>query len=238
MAKQPRDDDYPEILPEDTRTDYALEAAAVAINFVPGLGGVIASVLSGWSAERKRERVREVLSGFALRLANLRSTISDEYVRSEEFEDLLDQALRRVAFERHESKRRLYREFLVDAINSPGAYDEGLRILRVLEQLQAAHITLIRAINQEPDEKHAKGLIGSSFIATLKRRTPSFSQEHIGDLFAQLTDLRVTQQTGLSGMASARGAEETRHLITPFGSRFVQYILAADSDDIRPNGGR
>jgi hypothetical protein len=63
--------------------------------------------------------VREVISGLALRLANLQSTLADEYVRGDEFEDLLDQTLRRVANERHESKRRLYREFLVAAITTP-----------------------------------------------------------------------------------------------------------------------
>jgi hypothetical protein len=113
--EKPRDDDYPDIVPEDTRGDLALEAGALVANFLPGLGGALANVLSGWSAERKRERVREVISGLALRLANLQSTLADEYVRGDEFEDLLDQTLRRVANERHESKRRLYREFLVAA---------------------------------------------------------------------------------------------------------------------------
>ena len=38
----------------------------------------------GWSAARKYERVREVLEGLALRLANLRSEVTEEYVRSDE----------------------------------------------------------------------------------------------------------------------------------------------------------
>lgn len=60
--EKPRDDDYPDIVPEDTRGDLALEAGALVANFLPGLGGAIANVLSGWSAERKRERVREVIA--------------------------------------------------------------------------------------------------------------------------------------------------------------------------------
>ena len=92
-AQQGRNGDYPDVLPEDTRGDLALEAAALVANFLPGLGGAIASVLGGWSAERKRERVREVLGGLALRLANLQSRLTDEYVRGDEFEDLLDQTL-------------------------------------------------------------------------------------------------------------------------------------------------
>jgi hypothetical protein len=231
-----RDDDYPDIVPEDTRTDLVIDAVAHVANLVPGLGSVIASVLSGWSAEKKRDRIREVISGLALRLANLQSKVSDEYVRSDEFEDLVDQTLRRVATERHESKRRLYREFLVSAINSPAPYDEQLRILRALEQLQAAHITLIRAILQEPDPRHADGISGS-FDATLKRRMPGFSQEQIADLVSQLNDLRIIHLS-LGGMMTARGAEDLRHAISPFGKRFVEYILAADGEEQDKADGR
>jgi hypothetical protein len=81
QSEKARDDDYPDILPEDSRTDFALEAAAAAVSILPGLGGAIANVLTGWSAERKRERVREVLGGLALRLAIITSspTLPSEY---------------------------------------------------------------------------------------------------------------------------------------------------------------
>jgi len=226
--EKPRDDDYPDIVPEDTRGDLALEAGALVANFLPGLGGAIANVLSGWSAERKRERVREVISGLALRLANLQSEVADEYVRGDEFEDLLDQTLRRVANERHESKRRLYREFLVGAITKPATYDEQLRILRILEELQAAHIILLRAILQDPDPKHADGISGS-LAATLARRMPAY-KDQIDDLVAQLDDFRITEMSSsLKAMMTARGAEDMRERVTPFGQRFV-----ASRTSVRP----
>jgi hypothetical protein len=226
----PRDDDYPDVLPEDPRTDFAIEAVAAVVSILPGLGGAIANVLSGWSADRKRERVREVLGGLGLRLANLQSKVADEYVRFEEFEDLLDHTLRRVASERHESKRRLYREFLVNAISSPGPYDEQLRVLRILEELQAAHILLLRAVIQEPDPRYADGYMGS-FSQTLTRRMPGLYREQLGDLIAQLNDFRIVQIGSLNTTATARGAEDMRHTVTPFGQRFVEYILASDRED-------
>jgi hypothetical protein len=226
---RPKDDDYPDVLPEDSRTDFALEATAAAASLLPGLGGVIANVLSGWSAERKRERVREVLEDLALRLANVQARLSDEYVRSEEFEDLLDQALRRVAGERHESKRRLYREFLVGAITSPAPYDEQLRVLRTLEELQAAHIVLIRAVLQEPNPRYFSGISGSQ-LETLKRRMPDFTDEQLADLAALLKGLGVVTLNSLQTMMTPRGAEDLRHSVTPFGQRFVAYILAADRE--------
>jgi hypothetical protein len=53
--EKPRDDDYPDIVPEDPWGSGPRGRALVA-NFLPGLGGAIANVRSGWSAERKRER--------------------------------------------------------------------------------------------------------------------------------------------------------------------------------------
>jgi hypothetical protein len=223
------DDDYPDVLPEDSRTDFALEAVAVAASILPGLGGAIASVLSGWSADRKRERVREVLGDLALRIANVQSRLADDYVRSDEFEDLLDQTLRHVTTERHESKRRLYREFLVGAITSREPYDEQLRVLRVLEQLQPAHVVLIRAVVREPDPRQFDRGTGSQ-VGTLQRRMSGFTKEQIVDLAEQLKDLRVVNLTSLNTMMTSRGAEDLRHAVTPFGRRFVAYIAAADAE--------
>jgi len=74
----------------------------MAAKAVPGIGGAVAGVLNNWSAERKHERVRDVLNGLAIFVANLKSEVRQEYVLSEEFEELLDQTLRRAATERHE----------------------------------------------------------------------------------------------------------------------------------------
>jgi len=235
--EKPRDDDYPDIVPEDTRGDLALEAGALVANFLPGLGGAIANVLSGWSAERKRERVREVISGLALRLVNLQSEVADEYVRGDEFEDLLDQTLRRVANERHESKRRLYREFLVGAITKPATYDEQLRILRILEELQAAHIILLRAILQDPDPKHADGISGS-LAATLARRMPAY-KDQIDDLVAQLDDFRITEMSSSlkarpKGFATWQEADEAGRFLRPGGDeRSSRHPAPAGRGDVR-----
>jgi hypothetical protein len=168
--EKPRVDDYPGVLPEDSRTDFALEAAAAVTSILPGLGGAIANVLSGWSAERKRERVREVLEGFALRLANLQSRLSDDYVRSDEFEDILDQALRHAAFEWSRDKRRMLREFLVGVARQQGSYDEQLRLLRALDVLQSSHIGLL---SRRRGSRRFFLSHGRKFLASNAQTTPA-----------------------------------------------------------------
>ena len=83
-----------------------------------------------------------------------------------------------------------------------------------LEELQAAHIILLRAILQEPDPKHADGISGS-FAATLKRRMPELYKEQIGDLVAQLNDFRITNPSSLDSGMSAGGAQDLRGTTFP-----------------------
>jgi hypothetical protein len=212
----------------DPTGDY-LDLAALLSSPLPLLGGALQQLFSGHAQDRRLRRIRDVLIAVDDKVRRLGAAIREEYIRSDEFQDLLDHTLRQVQLERHEEKRRLYREFLVSVISSPGDYEEQLRVLRTLEQLQLAHIALIRAILQEPDPRYVDGISGS-FDATLKRRMPTFSQEQIGDLVGQLNDLRITQ-LNLGGMMTARGAEDLRHGVRPFGQRFVEYILAADHEE-------
>lgn len=68
------------------------------------------------SIERKMERVGEVLEGLAQDLKNFHSEASESYVRSDQFQDLLERTLRQAADERNDEKRRIYRLFLKEQL--------------------------------------------------------------------------------------------------------------------------
>jgi hypothetical protein len=208
-----------------TKTETVLDIAAAVGSAIPWIGGPVGSVLNGMSLGRKISRVREVLLGLASKLSDFKSTVSEEYVKTEDFEELLEQTLKRTAEERSEEKRRIYRDFLIDAISSPGeAYDEQIRFLRTLEELQPDHLRLIRALSQAPDPN--PGMMGSP-NQTLRRRLPEFDEARTGDLVAQLNNLRVTNLTSLKVMMTGGGAEDLRHSVTTYGRRFLRYILNA-----------
>lgn len=224
-------DEYPNVLPEDSRTDVAVSLGTILASAVPGLGGVVASVLSEWSAERRYARIREVIEDLALRLANSQSEASQAYIRSDEFPDLLDQTLRRVAHERHEGKRRLYATFLAGAIENPGEpYDEQLRLLRTIEQLQPDHIRILRAMLQEPAQTGPGG--SGTIIQTFERRLPGMSRDRITDLVVQLgRELHlVTLPPELTTPLAARSAENLRGRFTKYGEEVVDYIRTAEPE--------
>lgn len=219
--------DNNETLPAATQVERALEVAATVGNLVPVLGGVVASVLSGLAGDRRFERVREVLLELADRVKGV-SAEQEKYIRGEDFEDLLIETLQRVWRERDEEKRRIYRDFLAAAIASPGGpYDEQLRFLRTLEELQGDHIRILRAIFQEPSPE-TSSLTGSP-IRTLQRRLPDMDEARIDDLVTQLNDLRITNLGSLRVMMTARGAEDLRPTMTPYGQRFVRFLRTSDT---------
>jgi hypothetical protein len=211
-----------ELLKQDPNREKALNVLSIVASAAPYLGGPVSAVLSGYVTSRKFDRMAEVIQGLAVDLRDFKSKVAEEYVKGEDFEDLLEQTLRKAAYERNEQKRKMYKNLLKESVKTQEpSYDEQLRILRVIEQLQPDHIMLIKALNQQPSK--VSGFAGSP-IQTLRERLPEFPEEHIVDLTTQLNDLRVTDLRSLKTMMTASGAQELRGVITDFGKRLLNYI--------------
>jgi hypothetical protein len=219
------------IVPPDDRKDLALDTASVLANLVtvldakvPGLGSALGALLGGWAAERKRRRVIEVLDNLRWDLGETRAELSDvqrQYLRTDEFEELLEKTLRQAGEEHSDEKRRLYGAFLKGLILSPGQpYDEQLRFLRVLEELQPDHLRVLRAIVQGRDPKSRIYMGGS--LSVLQERLPDMPEPRIVDLVDQLNDLRLTNAASLNTLMS--NPHNISGAILPFGQRFLAFL--------------
>jgi hypothetical protein len=220
MSDTPESD----LLSQSTRGENALDVAAAVVSIVPWLGSPLATVLSGMSSSRKMRRIGDVIARVSAEVKELRTEAQKTYVRSEDFEELLEQTLRAAADEKSEEKRQIYGDFLAGAVNSPGepAYEEQIRILRTLEQLQPDHMRLIRALAKTPDSTKS-GYTGSP-IETIVERLPGMPEARIDDLVQQLNDLRITNTGQLRTMMTWSGAQNLRSRITPFGERFLAFL--------------
>jgi len=223
------DNSNKEILPVSTPQETAIEIVAALASVVPWIGGPVSTVLAGISFARKYERVREVLVNMAEQIKNFESEVSRKYVATADFQDLLEKTLRQAADERAEEKRKAYATFLANDIKSPGqSYDEKIRILRTLEEIQVDHIRMLKALLQDPD-RNIGGMIGS-VSQTLQKRLPDIPTDRIADLAQQLKDMRLVNFGNLNTMMTATGAEELQHTVTPYGRKFIQYILGSSSE--------
>ena len=159
---------------------------------------------------------------FSEDLKDFKSEVSEEYVKTEDFEDLLEQTLRRTSEERNEEKRKILKSFLIEAVKRPGEqYDDQLRLLKLLENIYGDHIRILQALMETPRQN--SGMMGSP-SQTLRERIPDMDDNRIKDLVLQLNDLRVTNLQSLNTMMTASGAQDLRHSVTPLGKRFIQYL--------------
>jgi hypothetical protein len=198
-----------------------LDIGATLINLVPWLGGAVANVLTGIANDRRLKRVDDVLATMGKELADFESVASEEYVKKDEFEDLLDLTLRQSSNERSERMRKVYSGFLIDAIKQPRPYDEQRQVLLVIGQMQHDHFRVLGALDMEP----APGDSWSgSPMATLQRRLSDMPKDHILELIGQIEGLRLASiSPSLHVMMTPQGAEELRGSITRLGRKVLEF---------------
>lgn len=202
--------------------ERALDLAATVANLVPLIGGPVSSILSGLSGGRKEQRILEVIQGVSEDLRNFESQAAEAYVKTEDFEELLENALKRAKDERSSEKRALYRRILTNAIKHPGRkYEEHMRFINILNEIEPSHIVILRALLVPP--KSNLGIMGSP-IHTLQERIPEFTEDQIEQLVDELNDRRITALRSLRTLMTARGAADLRGSITPIGKAFLAYL--------------
>lgn len=213
-------------LPASTKSEEALELSATISSLAPWIGGSISSVLSGMSVKRKMSRINDCLKAIASHVESVHDKVTEELVKTEDFEDLLEQTLKRVAEERNEEKRKLFAAFLLNNIGKPNlAFERRLKLLNVLEEFQLSGLILINALSQTPTEYELNRSMG--FVhQTLSERAPEIVNEidQIAkelerlDLVKNLTNSMRTTMTG-------RGAADLGNRITSLGQEFLFFII-------------
>lgn len=163
------------------------------------------------------------MDGVAQDLEALKVRISEEYVKSDEFSELVENTLLQAANERSEEKRLVYRDFLVGTIISPGEpYDDQIRFLKMLEDMQPDHVRVLRVMLQDP----TRGDEISSRMQTLVKRLPDIPRNRLEELVNDLIDMRLVRGTNTTfvSMVTGESAEDLKVLLTPTADRFVRYI--------------
>lgn len=68
-----------------------LDIATLVTSAVPWIGGPVSNVLGGISTGRKIQRAHQLLTGLTVELKDFKSEVFEDYVKTEDFEDLLEQ---------------------------------------------------------------------------------------------------------------------------------------------------
>lgn len=132
--------------------------------------------------------------------------------------------MQKMAVERSDEKRKLYRAFLANTAASPGeSWPEKQRLLRTLEEVEPEHVRFLKALMQEPRRDVSMMGIGSA-SQTMRGRAPEIAGR-MDDLARDLDRLGITSVGHLGGLMTAHGAEDLRGRVTAYGQRFVRFVM-------------
>lgn len=214
----------PELSPATKKERFA-ELVAVVTSAAPWIGGPVAEIIGGAATNLKIKRVTEFVEGVLEYVEALHTKAAEEFVKSEDFADILEKTAQAAADERHETKRRLFSNYILNNIAHPEiSYDRRLKCLRVLMQVDTRHVDLLKALLQQPTPEEMNQMMGSP-SATLQRRVPHLHDEfsviiHETNMLA-LTKIRDNY---LNTMMTGPGAADLRNAVTGFGQELLSFV--------------
>jgi len=195
-------------------TDLVAEA-------LPWLADSVRESISPFADRRKAGRVQEVLNAVIADLREFASDVSELYVKTPEFKQVLAQVLRQAADEPNDQKRRLYRAFLADAITSPlEPFEKQMRLLHILKELRLDHLRLLPALTSLPASPSAHA---QTPLQMLRKEFPDIPRERMSGLLSQLTDLEVVAVSDWTSTASGN-PELLRNSLTSVGRKLLRYF--------------
>ena len=225
MPDEPTVRDGQAWFPSD-RTDKSIAIASSLATLMPIVGGVLSNVLSGHGQQRRFNRVQDLFDGVGERFDALEATLDEEYLKTEDFEDLLFATISKAADERSAEVRKLYARFLHRIMTDPVEdYDEQAEIMNALARLREVHFKVLEAIGQEPSAEAIRSNWAGSPKQTLEQRT-GLSQEQLSDSVETMEALGLVRdlKDRLTTMMTPHGAHSLQSSVTPLGVRLLEYV--------------
>jgi hypothetical protein len=192
-----------------------LAAAAISVaNPAAGLAVQTTAVLGGWIfQDRKCDRIRDALESVAARIQRVES----EYVRKEEFADLLEDTLRRMADQPDEGRRHVMREVLESVMQRPRDFTESRLFVRLADELPTTHLKVIAATRAAKTRMEV--LLPSNSVLANRSGIPD---GRIDGVMTDLTFFRVFD--GMRFNMSVPEGQTLEHLLTDIGREFVGFM--------------
>jgi hypothetical protein len=202
--------------------DHALVAGIAALQLVPIVGGVVATYISEYVPRKKQERLVGFVQDLSREFEAERERIDNEFVRTKDFDRMVEDILDRVQTVRNEDKLGYWAALLagISTTARPGPTDRE-RMIETLDRLRPDHLRLLHIIattTEGPPNMYMGG-IGT----TLDWKMPDVPNDEARRLWAELARFDVVQGYP-SGIMTAQGAGNLTVRLTPYGREFVRLL--------------
>jgi len=223
------DDDKPI---KSTPAESAGEVAAIALNAVPVVGGVLSDIASTIIAKRQSRRLSQFLVALAENFKQLETRVNSEFIRTEEFEDLTEDIFSKVAETRQREKIDAFRSIFLNTIlsNHP-SYNEAAEIADLVNRWQSRHVILLKILADPVSADHETGDvvgpgggIATSISQILGALLPDWDNDEIDRTWQDLYDAQIHRTSGTRTTMTDRGIHQLENRLTDFGQKIAGYI--------------
>ena len=209
-------------LPVDPAT-MATAAATSLISAVPVLGVPIAQLTNAHLMDRKQKRLAEGIDGLREGLRDLEDKVSEDYVRTEDFEELWEQTWRRIVGERKDGIRSRYVKFLCHVLTHPGGdYDSQEEVLQSMGNIRDNDVAVLKAMAQEPT--HEESSIWASSPGQVLAGRTGLDASSVQESAEKLHMAGMTNTPDVGVLMTGSGATHLQGRVTSLGTRFMESI--------------
>lgn len=209
-------------LDEMPAADHALVAGMAALQLVPIVGGVIATYISEYVPRRKQERLVGFVQDLAREFESERERIDSEFVRTAEFDRMVEDVLEHVQTVKNEDKLGYWAALLagVAASDRPKKSDRD-RMIETLDGLRPENLRLLHVIatTSEPPP----GMYAGGVSMTLDWKMPDVPNDEARRGWGELARMDLVGGYP-SGTMTAQGAGMLVAHLTPYGREFVRLL--------------
>lgn len=222
MPEEPAFSERADHLNDTPAIDHALVAGIAALNAVPYFGGVIATYISEYVPRRKQARLVEFVQDLGRHAEAERERIDNEFVRTAEFDRMVEDVLDRVQQVKNEDKLRYWAALLAGVATTvrPPASDRE-RMIETLDGLRPSNLRLLNVIatTHEGDPSLSMGGV----MHTLTWKMPDAAEDDLRRDWADLARFDLVQSYP-SGTMTAQGAGDLSVRQTRYGREFVRLL--------------
>jgi hypothetical protein len=217
---------------DSTRGETALEIAAIALEAVPYVGGVLSSTASYFLEIRKNRRLNEFLTDLAEDLQSVKDRINRHLAESEGFQDLTEDILSKAAETRQPEKLDALRAiFLNTVLSDLPDFGEAAEIADLVYNWQPRHIILLKILDNPlaADEQMGNvvgpgGGLVTSIGQILEKLLPEWDEDQIDRTWQELYDKQIHRTPGTRTMITDRGIRQVEGRLTDFGQKVAGYL--------------
>lgn len=215
-----------------TRGERIGEGAAIALNAVPAVGGVLAGIANSIIEKRQNQRLEGFLIELAANMESIKDSMNSDFIKSEEFADLAEDIFSKAAEARQQEKLDAFSAiFLNTAIASKPDYDEATEISALVSGWQKRHIIMLKILADplEADQQMGNvvgrgGGLTTSIDYILKKLLPDWDSDHIARTWQDLYDAKIHNTSGTMAMMTDQGIHQLANRLTSYGQKVANYI--------------